>query len=140
MTGSRWAALLIAVATAGVLCACTGVHQNSRAHSSSTVGPTQTILSTGKGASLAVHIGLFGGPLKPDGTPALSNSPQADATVIAIDRDGHRRSALTGRDGVATFSVPEGQYTVSSSFCGAPHHVAVKAGERAHVEIVCPVP
>jgi hypothetical protein len=92
-------------------------------------------------ARLEVHIDLFGGPVRPDGRSALSNSPVPRVRIIAIDASGARRSALTGSDGTAGFDLPIGRYTVVPHYCGETrHHVAVAAGHTARVQIACPVP
>ena len=108
---------------AALLAGCAGGHKGS-------VTPLSTI---------AVHVGLFGGPLRPDGGMAESNAPQPDATVTVLDDSGRRWSAKTGQDGVASVSVPAGQYTVSS-VCGSPQRVTVLAGKRAYVQLTCAIP
>jgi len=91
-------------------------------------------------AELQVHVGLFGGPLLPNGKMADSNAPQPDAPISVADRTGHMWRAKTDQYGVATVSIPPGQYTVSSSSCGSPQRVTVVAGKRAYVHVVCAIP
>lgn len=71
---------------------------------------------------------------------ADSNAPQPNAPVNVMDDTGRKWSAKTGRDGVATLSVPAGHYTVSSSFCGSPRRITVVAGTRSYVQVACPIP
>ncbi len=69
-----------------------------------------------------------------------SNAPESGAPVSVVDDAGRRWAAKTGRDGIASLSVPAGQYRVSSSFCGSPQRVAVVAGKRTYAQIVCAIP
>jgi hypothetical protein len=71
---------------------------------------------------------------------ADSNAPQPNAPVRVVDDTGRKWSATTGQDGVATVSIPAGEYTVSSSSCGSPQRVTVVAGKRAYVQVVCAIP
>jgi hypothetical protein len=90
-------------------------------------------------STVAVHVGLFGGPGGPGGGMAASDAPQADALVSVVSETGRTWRARTGRDGTASVSVPAGRYTVSTS-CGSPQPVTVPSGHRASVEIQCAVP
>lgn len=139
---SLWRSLAIALGTVSLVGACTHGHGSSSASSSSTQSTSVRIAesSLSDEAIIAVHIGLFGGPVRTDGKMALSNTPQADATVHAVGTNGRTWRSRTGRDGVATLVVPAGHYVISSSFCGVPQNVVVTAGERARVQISCPVP
>jgi hypothetical protein len=131
MVPTRCRALLVGATVAGVLAGCSSGHPKSGPPSS------KSVVSTGL---LAVHVGLFGGPERPDGGMAESNAPQPDAAVSVRDSTGHTWRATTGRDGVATIPVPAGRYTVSSPFCAGPQRVTVVRGQRAHVQVACTIP
>ena len=89
--------------------------------------------------TLTVHIGVFGGPARPNGGMAVSNAPRADAAVTVTDPTGNQWQATTGRDGIARFSVAPGQYIVRTP-CGSAVHVTVRAGEVARARAHCDVP
>lgn len=89
---------------------------------------------------LDVHVGVFGGPLLPDGKMAASNAPRAGATVKVSDGAGHRWTATTGQNGIASMTVPAGRYTVTSSSCGPAQHANALAGKTSYVQIQCDVP
>ncbi|HZC72534.1 MAG TPA: carboxypeptidase-like regulatory domain-containing protein [Jatrophihabitans sp.] len=92
-------------------------------------------------ATLTVHIGLFGGPAKPGGGMALSNSPVANENVTAVNAAGRQVTAQTDADGVATMTLRPGRYTVFSTYCRVgTHHAVLAANKAAHVQIDCPVP
>jgi hypothetical protein len=98
----------LAAGTAVVLAGC------------SVVGTT----STGTSA-LVVRIGLYGGPMTPNGHMGLDGAPAPDEPVSVSGPDGHIWSARTGSDGAATFQLPRGRYRVTSSFCGLSAKVSV---------------
>jgi hypothetical protein len=116
---------------AAVLTGCTSGNSGPAA------SPSRSAVHLGR---LAVHIGLFGGPVRPGGGMADSNAPQPNAIVIATDDAGGMWSARTGQDGVATLSLPIGRYTVSSTSCGSPQRIAVLTGKRAYAQIACAIP
>ena len=92
-------------------------------------------------ATLTVHIGLFGGPVRPSGGMALSDSPAENENVTAVDAAGNRSVARTNANGVATISLTPGRYTVFSTYRGTgPHHVVLTAEQAARVQIGCPLP
>jgi hypothetical protein len=124
--------VLLAAATALALCAgCMSRDSGSAAQS------PKPAVHTGV---LVVHVGAFGGPLRRDGRMGASNAPESDAPVSAMAATGRTWTATTGRDGIASWSVPAGQYRVSSSFCGSSQRVTVVAGKRAYVQIACVIP
>ena len=90
---------------------------------------------------LTVHVGIFGGPMMPNGEMAASNAPQSNARITVTDRSGHTWTAQTNRLGIASFAVPAGSYQVHGP-CGpvAPKAVAVRAGHTARVRVHCDVP
>jgi hypothetical protein len=91
--------------------------------------------------TLRVHLGLFGGPARPDGSMALSNAPDPSAPIVLTGRDGTTQTRRTHRDGIATFSVLPGRYTVESTTCGhGPQSVVIRANRLARVEVRCDVP
>lgn len=91
--------------------------------------------------TLKVHIVLFGGPPRPDGRMALSNAPEPDVSVTVANQAGRRWTVQTDQDGVATFSVHPGNYTLQSPACGpvSSRQIAVKADDRAYLAIRCDV-
>jgi hypothetical protein len=92
-------------------------------------------------ATLTVHIGLFGGPAKPDGEMALSNSPADGENVTALDARGGTHLARTDATGTATMPLAPGKYSVFSTYCGTgPQHIELTAHRSAHVQIDCPTP
>ncbi len=114
-----------------ILAGCTGGGADFGVASGHDLGP----------ATLTVHIGLYGGPLRPDGRMALSNSPAANENVTAVDAEGRRSTAPTDADGVVTMRLAPGRYTVFSTYCGTgPHHVVLTADRSARVQIDCPIP
>ena len=91
-------------------------------------------------ATLTVHVGIFGGPARPDGEMAASNEPDAGARILVTDRAGSTSSAKTDSDGIATFSLRPGHYTVSGPCTVGARAVDVRSGPAAHVELRCDVP
>jgi hypothetical protein len=89
---------------------------------------------------LAVHVGAFGGPPRLGGGMGASNAPESNAPVSVVAATGRTWTVTSGRDGIASLSVPAGQYRVSSPSCGSPHRVTVVAGKRAYAQIVCVIP
>ena len=89
--------------------------------------------------TLTVHIGVFGGPARPNGGMAVSNAPRAGAAVTVTDGSGNQWHATTDRDGIARFSVAPGQYAVHDPCDFRDHHVTVRAGKVAHVDAHCDV-
>ena len=79
--------------------------------------------------TLTVHIGVFGGPARPNGGMAVSNAPRAGAAVTVTDGSGNQWHATTDRDGIARFSVAPGQYAVHDPCDFRDHHVTVRAGK-----------
>jgi hypothetical protein len=94
-------------------------------------GPTST---------LTVHVGVFGGPMLPDGKMAASNTPRTGAQIVVTDASGHSRQARTNGDGVATFSVAAGRYTLHAPCEPGLRAVRVRPNHAAHVEVHCDVP
>jgi hypothetical protein len=122
MKRSWWKVVLLTSALA-VLAACTSGQHRSASQLS----------------GLQVHVGLFGGPARPDGGMADSNAPQPNATVTLVNGTGRKWTANTGRDGVASFSVLPGEYSVTSLSCG-PQSVTIRASQRAYIQIRCDIP
>ena len=92
-------------------------------------------------SALRVHVGLTGGAVRPGGGEALSNASQPDVTVVVVNSTRQRWTAKTNQSGVADFSVPPGEYSVTSPACGpGPKPVTVKAGQPAGIQVVCAVP
>lgn len=93
-------------------------------------------------ATLTVHVGIFGGPERPDGGMAASNAPAANAPVVIADRSGVTERAKTDADGVARFFVAPGRYLVRSPSCGPARSqaVVVHGNHSAHLDIRCDVP
>jgi hypothetical protein len=92
-------------------------------------------------ATLRVHIGLYGGPLRPGGGMALQNAPAPRENVTAVDADGREFVALTDATGVATMRLATGRYKVFSTYCGnGPQTAVLTADQSSKVHIVCPVP
>src|SRR3954469_14578803 len=77
-------------------------------------------------AKLVVHVTLSGGPMRPDGRMALSDSPDVGDRVTVTGAGGRTWSARVGRDGDATLTLPAGGYRVTSATCGAGRRVAVQ--------------
>jgi hypothetical protein len=90
--------------------------------------------------TLTVHVGVFGGPPRPDGGMAVSNAPRSGASIVVTDSGGHSRRAKTDGNGVATFSVAAGRYTIHAPCEDGPQHVQVGSNHPAHVEVHCDVP
>ena len=91
--------------------------------------------------TLRVHLGLFGGPMRPDGGMAASNAPQPNAPIVIIASDRIRRTSRTDARGIATFSVLPGRYIVDSPTCGhGPQRVVIHPNLVAHVEVRCDIP
>jgi hypothetical protein len=87
------------------------------------------------------NVGLFGGPMSPDGGMADSNAPQPNAPIVLIAGDHTRHVRKTDSAGVATFSVLPGHYIVESPTCGhGPQRVVIHPNRVAHVEIRCDIP
>ena len=95
--------------------------------------------ATGSGA-LDVRVPMSGGPMRPDGTMALSDSPIPAAALSAVDHSRHRFSGRTDSDGLAVLHLPAGHYTITSRPCGQARDVLVSAGRTAHVTFSCDVP
>jgi hypothetical protein len=95
----------------------------------------------GPATDLIVHVGVFGGPMRPNGEMAASNAPQRDARITVTDRSGHTWTARTNRLGIASFAVPAGSYQVHGP-CEPtkPEVVAVRSGHIARVQVQCDVP
>src|SRR4051794_2872629 len=91
-------------------------------------------------AKLVVHVTLSGGPMRPDGRMALSDSPDVGDRVTVTGAGGRTWSARVGRDGDATLTLPAGGYRVTSATCGAGRRVAVQAGATARPSLPCDVP
>lgn len=92
-------------------------------------------------ATLTVHIGLFGGPARPGGGMALSNSPAENENVTAVDAAGSQSRTRTDANGVATLSLAPGRYTVFSTYCGTgPHRAVLSANRTTRLQIDCPIP
>jgi hypothetical protein len=92
-------------------------------------------------ATLRVHVGLFGGPLGRNGGMADSNAPQPGAPIGVKNAAGREWSTKTRPDGIATFSLRPGRYTIASPLCGrGPHAVVLKAKQRAYVQVRCDIP
>jgi hypothetical protein len=92
-------------------------------------------------ATLTVHIALFGGPMRPDGGMALSDSPAGSENVTTVDAAGRKIRARTNADGVTTLRLKPGRYTVFSTYCGTdPRHVVLSAAHTVRVQIDCAVP
>ena len=104
----------------------------------SSVGPN----APARPARLIVHVGMFGGPMRPDGHMAASNAPAVGEQVVAVavGRAGRRYTGTTGADGLATLRLPAGRYRVGSGYCGGPRTVTVPVGGSARVDIRCDVP
>lgn len=91
--------------------------------------------------TLRVHIGLYGGPVAPDGGQALNNSPASGETVTAASVSGHKFSAVTASNGDAVLHLASGRYTVFSTFCGPQNEtVSLRPGQVKRIQISCPVP
>ncbi len=71
---------------------------------------------------------------------AVSNAPRAGATVTVTDRTGHQWHARTGSDGIATFSLQPGRYSVDAPCDFTAHAVNVRAGRLARLQVHCDVP
>jgi hypothetical protein len=125
-----WKAVLGIPTVAAVLAGCASSH---------TGGGTPASTPPAKVGLLAVHVGLFGGPPRRDGRMAASNAPDPDTAVSVMDATGRTWRATTGRDGIASVSVPAGRYTVSAP-CGAPRRVSVLASKRTYVQVACDIP
>lgn len=91
-------------------------------------------------AIVLVHLGLFGGPARADGTMALNNAPYRHQVIRLVDAAGRSHTARTGRYGVATFVVPPGRYHVGTVCGRGPRHVTARPGQRARISLQCDVP
>lgn len=104
-------------------------------------------------ASLRVRVTITGGPVKPNGKPAVVHRPEPGTEVrvtSATDSTGgayHSRLTITertDRHGIATFLLPPGRYRYRSHTCGAgfgTHQpVRLRAGKVESVAIDCAVP
>jgi hypothetical protein len=91
-------------------------------------------------ATVLVHLGLFGGPERPGGGMALRNAPYRNQRVHLIGASGRVRTARTGADGVARFSVRPGWYRLRVTCARGPRHVIARPGQPAHVSLRCYVP
>jgi hypothetical protein len=110
------------------LAACTngGGHSQSPAHSP---------------VALTVYVGLFGGPARPGGEMAMSNSPAERVNVTATSAAGRTSTATTDASGRATLRLMPGRYTVFSTYCGTGRQtISLSAGEPAQLQINCPIP
>ena len=96
--------------------------------------------AAGPSTKLTVHIGIFGGPAGPDGEMAASNEPDAGARIVITDRAGNTQRAKTDADGIATFSVRPGYYSVSGPCTVGTRSVTVRSNRAAHVELRWDVP
>jgi hypothetical protein len=91
--------------------------------------------------ALTVHVGLFGGPARPDGGMAMSNSPAERVNVTATSAAGRTSTAMTDASGRATLHLAPGRYAVFSTYCGpGPQTISLSAGEPAQLQIICPIP
>src|SRR6478752_6039966 len=71
-----------------------------------------------RSGALDVRVVMSGGPQRPDGTMALSDSPVPSAAVSALDHGQHRFSGRTDADGLAVLRLPAGRYTITATPCG----------------------
>lgn len=100
---------------------------DSIAASASTVIPARV--------DLTVRVGLYGGPVKPDGTMGLVNAPAQGVKVTVTGAT--TISTTTGPAGLAVFPVAPGRWTVTST-CGNPQTVDVVGPVVAAIQ--CDVP
>jgi hypothetical protein len=106
----------------------------------STTSCTGRDADASQGATLRVHIGLFGGPATLDGKMALRNSPAPNENVTAVNEVDQESTGLTDADGVATMNLAPGRYSVFSTYCGGSTSIALVANKTSRVRIDCPIP
>ncbi len=88
---------------------------------------------------LTVHLGLFGGPARPNGTMALVNGSDPGAPITVADSTGRTWTVKTDHASLARFQLHPGRYTIKSPTCGhGPRHVIVRVDRR--VQLRCDVP
>jgi hypothetical protein len=95
----------------------------------SSSGPTQV--------QLTVRVGLFGGPMRLDGTMADVNAPAQGIAITITGAGSMTLHQATGPDGTAVFHVAPGRWTVRSS-CGNPQTLDVARSTVTSVQ--CDVP
>jgi len=87
-----------------------------------------------------VHVALFGGPMRPDGQMAMSDSPAVGGAVTVTGPTGHAYTADTDQHGDARFVLPVARYRIVASACPQPHKASVAATRTARVSIQCDIP
>ena len=88
---------------------------------------------------LSVHLGLFGGPARPNGRMAADNGPDPGAPITVQDATGHTWRVRTNDHSFAEFDIRPGRYVVNSPTCGdGPRHVLVNSDVR--IQLRCDVP
>jgi hypothetical protein len=88
---------------------------------------------------LTVHLGLFGGPARPDGRMGLENGPDPGVPIMLTDATGRSRRTQTDDNSIARFAIRPGRYTIESPTCGhVPRHVVIRSDR--HVRLRCDVP
>jgi hypothetical protein len=104
-----------------------------------TAGCTPAAPDESHQATLRVHVGMFGGPARPNGGMALQDSPASGENVTAVDDAGDEFTALTDAQGVAVLHLRPGRYTVYSTYCGPHSAIALPTGQVRRVQIGCQV-
>jgi hypothetical protein len=119
----------------GVACASTAAEPAD----SGSAGSAGVVSSSSGGEliELTVQVGLFGGPMRPDGTMAEVNAPAQGIAVTVTGAGSVIVRRTTGPDGTAVFHVAPGRWTVSST-CGNPQTLDVPQSVVASVQ--CDVP
>ena len=88
---------------------------------------------------LTVHLGLFGGPARPNGRMGLENESDPGAPITLTDPTGRTWRVRTDDNSIARFAIQPGRYTVDSPTCGhGPRHVMIRSDRR--VQLRCDVP
>lgn len=88
-----------------------------------------------------VHLGLYGGPPRPDGGMADSNASQPDTPIVLTADGGKKLTHQTNANGVATFDVRPGRYMIDSPTCGSgPRSVVIRSVGTPQENLRCDIP
>jgi hypothetical protein len=127
------AALTAACSSGGSSGGAPGGGEASRASAQHLTAPPRPAL-------LIVDVTLSGGPMGRDGNMALSDSPDVGDTVTVTSRAGRTWMAPVDRDGNARFTLPAGQYEITSATCVDVHRIELAPNGLARVGLHCDVP
>ena len=100
-------------------------------------GSTPGATSSAVLGTLSGQARLYGGPQKADGGQAMNGEPAPGVTVSVSRGDRKIASATTHQDGLFSFDLPPGDYTVSGC---TTFVVRVSAATTTTHDLDCPIP